>query len=414
MDESFDVVVVGGGIAGLVLALLLEERGALVAILERQPKIIPLPRAELLQPNALRILDRLGVIEPLRNAGAQSVRAFHFLSESGERLCTIDYERLSPPHNIPLNAEPHRLHRLLEERVRSRPRIRLIWGASFMGLIRENGRLSGIAASVDGRTARIGCRVVVGADGALSSVRDALAIPAETHVYRHAYLTMVVARPGDFAAAGRYTLGPETILGLFPLAEGKLYVFYLFRREDREHLIARGIDEIKERMIRMDPSIAGPLTEITTWSQVGFRPVIRVRAGHWVIDRAVLMGDAAHAMNPHVAQGRNQGLEDAALLADILAQGLAEDDLRASSLRRYEKIRRPWVEALQREGDFLTWLWNSGNPLTVRLRERIFRTVDQNSVLKGKILSQVAGLSPVGFSPFDRIVALGLFPDPRL
>ncbi len=413
MDASVDVVIVGGGIAGLVLALELDRAGIGVAVLEQQPKISPLPRAELLQPNALKILDRHGVVESLCAAGARPIPAFRFLDESGQRLCTIDYGPLPPPHNLPLNAQPHVLHALLEDRVKRRPGIRLTWGASVLGVVRSGGRIAGVSATIEGLPTRIGCRILVGADGAFSAVRDALSIPSEVHLYRHGYFTMVIDLPPEFGLEGRYYLGPERILGLFPLDGRRLYAFTLFRWNDREQIVARGIENLKREMGRIDPSIEGPLAELTSWSQVGFRPAIRVRAAHWVVDGAALMGDAAHAMNPHVAQGRNQGLEDAVTLAETLTRAFSMDNLSASALRTYEHRRRPWVEALQKEGDILTLLWNSGNPLIVRMRNRIFRTVDRDPALKKKILSQVAGISPRGFNLVDRLVALGLAADLR-
>jgi len=72
MSQTFDVLIVGGGMGGLSLALALARQGRSVAVVERQAKPRPLPRGELLQPNGLRILDQLGLLDAVKTLPAET------------------------------------------------------------------------------------------------------------------------------------------------------------------------------------------------------------------------------------------------------------------------------------------------------------------------------------------------------
>jgi 2-polyprenyl-6-methoxyphenol hydroxylase-like FAD-dependent oxidoreductase len=121
------------------------------------------------------------------------------------------------------------------------------------------------------------------------------------------------------------------------------------------------------------------------------------------------MGDAAHAMNPHVAQGRNSALEDASVLSKVIENCFRWGDFSYSALSDYEKIRRPEVEALQRTAHELTWLWESRFTPLIWARERIFRAIDKNPALHDKILHTVAGVKSEPYHLYDKWRALHLW-----
>lgn len=97
--RQVDVVVAGAGIAGLALAAALAREGVSATVLDAGPGILPVPRGLVLQPNGLRVLAELGVLEHLHAAGAQTVRAVRFHASGGRFLVTADYALLDPPWN---------------------------------------------------------------------------------------------------------------------------------------------------------------------------------------------------------------------------------------------------------------------------------------------------------------------------
>ena len=143
-------------------------------------------------------------------------------------------------------------------------------------------------------------------------------------------------------------------------------------------------------------------------------PPGRVKTERWVADGAMLIGDAAHAMNPHASQGRMQAMVDAVVVADLIPEWIKKNDFSACALRAFEIARRPQVTMLQRLADEQVRFWNTGNPLLAYLRDRVFRTLDRNARLRYRVLSTTAGLrTQPPFSLLDRVMAAGLLPDPR-
>jgi 6-methylpretetramide 4-monooxygenase len=403
MTETTDVAIVGGGMGGLLLALALARGGRTVTIIERQQSLRPVARGELLQPNGIRILDQLGLLDGLKALPVHVSHRFHFHRIGGRKLCTVDYRMLPPPWNYTLITLPHLLLDLVLRTLDQTDRVRLRLGTEFKELQYDHDRISGIRAEKDGRSIEIRAAVVVGSDGAYSRVREALAIPTRLHIYREAYATMVIPRPSGFSSDARYYVGRREILGLFPVSDSELYIFYMIPAEGREKLQQGAMDVMTSAISRIDPSLTGPLRSVIGWNQVGYMPCLRVRADRWTADGAVLMGDAAHAMNPHVAQGRNQAMEDAMTLAEVIQEGFNSGSPPKFRLDRYEKIRRPSVERLQKMGDELTRLWNTGLPPLAWFRDRIFEGMDRHPQIRKRVVRTISGLEIRPLGIMDRL-----------
>ena len=404
MRNSFDVIIVGGGMGGLALGLMLGRKGRPVAIIERQSEIRPLCRGELLQPNGLRILDGLSSL-PVHTA-----YQYHFFRIGRGRLCTVDYRMLPPPWNFTLALEPHYLLGQLVKEIEKSSNVHLLTGTEFKSIISKNSKNIGIIAMKDNQRLELYGSVVVGSDGARSQVREALGIKAKIHSYREAYLTMMVPLPAGYNEEARYYVGRGEILGLFPVSLDTLYLFYMIQSKELEGLKGGSLDVFKKRLIKVDEKLLGPLESVQSWDQVGYMPCVRVRADRWVTDGAVLMGDAAHAMNPHVAQGRNQALEDAVVLSELIDQAFKGGDFSIKSLEEYEMKRRPVVEAYQRQGDEMVLFWNTGFPPAMWLRDRVFKRLDRHQGLRYKMLSMISGQPDARFSFTDRLISAGMVP----
>lgn len=409
-NTQFDVVIVGGGSGGLFLAGLLGRRGFHVALVDREAVPLWIPRGEILQPNGLAILDREGLLDPLAALGAFRVERFHFFRTNRTPLCTVDYRLLPLPYNYGLIALPDLLQGVLLKWLSETTNVQVLRPAMFCGFHRKKGGMD-VQVEGEGLKRMLSCRVLVGGDGARSSVRKALGIPTEVHHYRDGYLTWVLPRPPGMETGGRYYLGRREILGIFPVSSSQCYLFYMVPQDALEQIRLQGIEALKKSFRKIDPLI--DLDSLSSFEQMRFLTCFRVRAKRWVADHAVLLGDAAHAMNPHVAQGTNQALEDAVVLKALLSNGLTSGELGVQSLMSYEEARRQSATTLQHVGDELTFLWNSGFfPLTW-VRDRIFRTIQKNNRLQRKMLSTIAGIHVSSLSMMDRFLALGLIRSDR-
>jgi len=411
-NDRVDVVIVGAGGGGAVLGLALAQKGISVKVLEQAQGPPSGLRGEIIQPNGQAVLDRLGLLEKLASSSARSVRHFHFLRAGGERLCSIDYGMLPPPYNRALVTMPNAEHHVILDALEAAAPGSLQYGTTFKGVLREGGAVAGVEAEKGNRRLAISSKVTVGADGAFSKVREALGLSATLHLYGDAYLiAMLDGVPGAFPDA-RYYVGRGTILGLFPAAGQNIYVFYMIRANSMPEVKAGGIESLRNKWRLIAPDLHELFETLTDWKQTAYMPAGRVCVGAWVADGAVLIGDAAHAMNPHASQGRMQAMMDAMTLAEVIPACLATNDCSAGALKAFERARRPQVEMLQRLADEQVVFWNSGNPVLRYLRDRVFRTLDRNRRLRYQVLATTAGLRSVPpFTLQDRLIAAGLLPD---
>lgn len=411
--DTTDVVIVGAGGGGAVLGLALAKRGIQSVVLEQAEGPPRGLRGEILQPNGQEILDRLGVLDRLPAESVREVRKFHFHRSGGERLCTIDYGELPPPYNRAVVTLPNVAHHGILRALEAHNPQGLRYGSRFVGLVQVDGRVQGVTVETQGRRHTIRAKLVVGADGAFSKVREALGIPADVHLYDEAYLIALVSDVVGMTDA-RYFVGKQQILGLFPAAGNQVYLFYMIRAGSFERVKQEGIEALRRRWRAIDPQIEPIVERLRDWEQTGYMPTGRVRTPRWVADGAVLIGDAAHAMNPHASQGRMQAMSDAMALSDVIARCREADRWDAAALRPYEAERRPHVEMLQQLADEQVFFWNTGNPVLATLRDRVFRTLDRNPRLRYQMLTTTAGWRRTRpFGLVDRVMAAGFLPDPR-
>lgn len=412
MVEETDIAVVGAGGGGAVLALALAQKGIKTIVLEQAPGPPLGLRGEILQPNGQQVLDRLGLLNKLPVSSTRTVHQFHFCRVGGQRLCTIDYRDLPPPYNQAVVTLPNVAHHAIVDAVEREPSVSLRYRATFTGLLREKGRVVGLTAKQGDQERTIKAKVVVGADGAFSKVREALQIPADLYLYPQGYLIALLDAAIPMGEA-KYFVGKRTILGLFPAAGDKVYAFYMIKTGSYDQVKAQGLSSLQNAWIAIDPSSEPIFRTLIDWKQTAFLPTGRVRTPTWVADGAVLVGDAAHAMNPHASQGRMQAMVDAMTLADLLPECLATNDYSAATLKRYEELRRPHVAMLQKLADEQVLFWNTANPLIGFLRDRVFSTLDRNARLRYRVLSTTAGLrKDPPFGLLDRLMAAGFLPDP--
>ncbi len=413
MDMSTEVVIVGAGGGGAILGVELTRKGIANIVLEKghgPPQGI---RGEILQPNGQALLQKLGILPHLPKHSYAPLRFFHFRKAGGARLCTIDYEMLQPPYNRALVMWPNVVHHTILDCLKKENPDGVHFGATFHSLIRHKQQTVGVEAEIHGKPVRIGAKVVVGADGPFSKVRQAMGIPYSLHQYKESYLVTSLDSPDQLEEA-QYFVGSKTILGFFPAAGKKVYAFYMVSSNSLDQLKEDGIGAVRQSWKHIAPELSRVVDSLEDWSQTAYMGTGRVRAKTWVCDGAVIIGDAAHGMNPHASQGRMQAMVDAVSLANVLETCHRQADWSAQALKGFEHQRRPQVTMLQRLADEEVFFWNTGNPLLERLRDRVFTTIGKNPRLQFQVLSATAGLSsrpPFGW--LDRFQAAGLLPDPR-
>jgi len=395
----------------MVLAYALANKGYRIAVMDKALYPTSPVRGEIIQPNGLKVLDELGFLSPLLEESLHRNYQFHFYKSNGISLCTIDYQTLPEPYNYSLILLPGVLQKVLMKKWLITPNIEIFWGATFQSVLWNHEKVVGVEAEYQGKTIPFYAPMVVGGDGVHSNVRTALKIEHQLHTYSDGYLTMVVERPSGFKSDSKYYLGNRTILGAFPISKDKLYLFYMISTSAVGRFQSRGVAALKKELLSLNKEVRTllekPFQALSSWDDISFMPCHRVKCQRWVTHGGALIGDAAHAMNPHAAQGRNTALEDGVVLAKVIENCFKKKgDFSQVALAEYEDIRRPGVDYLQHIADELTWLWNTGWPPLIWARNHAFRTLHQNHALRDKWLATLTGVNIQPFTFYDRFRSL--------
>ncbi|MGY4644625.1 FAD-dependent monooxygenase [Cellulomonas sp. URHB0016] len=351
-------VVVGAGIGGLAAGVALARRGWSVTVLERAASLEPVGAGIALAPNALRALDALGLGEAVRGLARLSGEV-GLRRPDGRWTVRADVsaaaERLGDTAVV--------LHRaqLVDLLARALPAGALRTGVEVSS-VAPGGRavvatpLGGpqpVVATVPGgpqavvTTARDGelqADLVVAADGIDSPVRRALfpGHPAPTYTGVTAWRFVAPAPPGGVEPAE--TWGRGSVVGLTPLADGRVYC-YLTAAQPEGTRFDDEPDELRRRFGGWHAPIPELLADLDP-AAVLHHDLRRLATPlpRFDVGRVALLGDAAHAMPPHLGQGGCQALEDAVVLAASVAGGA---DV-GSGLAQYSAARLPRTTRIAR------------------------------------------------------------------
>lgn len=219
--------------------------------------------------------------------------------------------------------------------------VELLEGAKYLGTVKSAGRVIGARCLQDGREFTFSSRLLVGADGYKSRVREDFAVKTESGEYPPVVGIMVSHKHGldrfHMVLAGGYQVV------MLPISADRMQVGLTERRITEEELVKRGEGYVKKRISDAVPSLSQPLEE----SGANFRDesmlIIRpqeIWAKSYAVDGGVLVGDAAHSFHPGAGQGAQQSFLDAHVLVPVIEKGMSTGDFSRQSLREYEEPRQ--------------------------------------------------------------------------
>ncbi len=341
-----DAVVVGGGIAGLAAACSLLRQGWTVTVLEQARRFTEVGAGLALTPNGLSALSSLGLDAPARGAG-HPVRMAGTQDHRGRWLMRIPSGSPRRPPPTAYGIHRRELHRLL---LASAQGATLLPGARMVGI--DPGRPDGPRAVVfctsDNGDLALDADLVVGADGLRSACRQQLA-PASEPRYSGKSAWRGVVQEFPTAANGfAVRWGPGAEFGALRIGAGSVYWYgYTFSGEgqqwpDEKDAAMRHFAGWAEPV----PSLIGatPPPAILRHDVYALAPALAT----YVYGRAVLIGDAAHAMVPTLGQGANSSLEDGACVGLLIARAVDEGASLAAALGSYDAQRRPRTQRIAR------------------------------------------------------------------
>lgn len=398
-SEPLDVLIVGGGPVGASAAALLQvaskdaRRPLRVAVLEPKrpaatPPDAPLDaRVSALSRASERILTAIGawpLIAPSRLQPYERMRVWHeSVQPRSPDVLEFDAAYAGEP-NLGYIAE-NRLVQTAALQAFETAGGRIIAGELSRLRVRDHDVELETSAGV------FTCRLVVGADGARSAVRESIGLSAQSSSYHQIAIVANVRTelPHERTAWQRF-LSTGT-LAFLPLADGCSSIVWSVDDSAAAPLLGMSNIAFEQELLSRSDAVLGAVKLRT--ERLSF-PLRKLTAHRFTAHRCALIGDAAHVVHPLAGQGVNLGLLDAAALSELIcaASRVREDPGAQNVLRRYERWRKSEIEpiALAIDG-FNRHLAHGVGPLS-RIAQRGLALVNRTDEAKRFLITRALGL----------------------
>ncbi|HEX6944774.1 MAG TPA: FAD-dependent monooxygenase, partial [Casimicrobiaceae bacterium] len=382
-----DVVIAGAGLVGLALAVALARDGLKVLLADRAPIAAPDydpvtwdARVYAISPGSANFLRALGAWQ---NLPAERVAPIEGMRVAGDAGGTLEFSAYDLGERA--------LAWILEERALRAALLQsafaagveVVGGAPFVGLYFAGTHGTLLVDDGTGRRA-LTARLVVGADGLRSWVRQAAGIVAEPRPYGQVGVVANYAcERAHHGIARQWFRGDGSVLAWLPLPGRRISIVWSAPDALAAELRALPAAELARRVEAAGGHALGALTEITP--AAGF-PLALMRLPGLTAHRLALVGDAAHGVHPLAGQGVNLGFGDALALAQVLVErGPVDDPGAAVLLDRYARKRAEPVLAMQAMTDGLARLFAPRRPWLSALRNAGLTAVDRLPLLKHRL-----------------------------
>ena len=387
--NSFDVVVVGGGMVGLSLSLGLARAGVPVALIERA-RLSDMAEASFdgrgsaIAAGSRRILDGLGLWEGVADQ-AEPILEIRVADGNSPLFLHYDHKEIGdgPLGWIVENAVTRRALAATAHK----SSLRIFDGTELAGC--DFGEDAAALELADGQS--ITARLVIAADGRESPLRDAAGIDAVRWRYPQTGIVCAVHHEVPHRGIAQEHFLPAGPFAILPMTENRSSIVWTERNDLAPGILALDNEAFADELRRRFGGFLGRIdVGPTRWSY----PLSVVHSKRYIAPRLALAGDAAHAIHPIAGQGFNIGLRDVAALAEVIMDTLrlGLDPGTITALDRYERWRKPDNMMMIGVTDILNRLF-SNDIAPVRIARDIgLAAVDQATPLKKVFMRHAMGL----------------------
>ncbi|KIW26457.1 uncharacterized protein PV07_09550 [Cladophialophora immunda] len=362
-ERPFNVVIIGAGIAGLAASIFLAEKGHNVTILEAAPKLAAVGAGIQLPPNSMHVLKRLGVAKLSCWPRSIYLKRWKDGSVVVQTPLQPDIEqRYGEPYLLIHRADIHEV--LLDRASKAGVKITL---DTYVSIINEAE-----PSVIIGDGTKLTADLIIGADGLKSHVRKAVLNGQDVSIRFSpscVYRTLIPAsslrsnpelRPLIDNVDALYWVGPKAHIIAYHISNSTLYNFVLCDSSTPSvGLVPKVVplSELQARFSDWDPivrQLIDLVPEPLKWqlAEIEEQPTWVSKSG-----KVVVIGDASHAMVPHLAQGAAMALEDAAALAECVGRATDQTDLPVL-MDHFQDMRRERCYRIQREAWALGDMWH--------------------------------------------------------
>ncbi len=392
--KNFDCIVIGGGMVGAASALSLAQLGLTVAVVEQEPPKKYTPeqgfdlRVSAISLASEHLLTQLGAwrqIKQWRNCPYQRLGVWEqTLSYTEFSAQNINQKHLG--HII----ENRLLQLSLWQEIEQHSNITFYCPETLQEINHQTDYIELTLSQ-----SKITGKLLVAADGANSKVRQLVGIGITGWDYQQSAMLINVetqTSQEDITWQQFFETGPVAMLplpGKSPLGGYASLVWY-HHRDEIKRLSALTNNQLQQEILTAFPERLGEIKVIDK----GAFPLTRRHANHYHKNRVVLLGDAAHSINPMAGQGVNLGFKDVVGLAEVIAGAISNGECwhEQQVLVRYEKIRRKDNLLMMSTMDALYGIFSHPSPLAKVVRNAGLVFANKVPYLKNKALAYACGV----------------------
>ncbi len=347
-EERTTCCVVGGGPAGMVLALLLARAGVEVTVLEKHGDFLRDFRGDTVHPSTLSLLDDIGLAERFARLPQRRVTSVQLPIGPDRSLVTIgDIGALPGTYNYIAMVPQWDLLDLLADEAAREPSFRLRMSTEATSFLIERGRVTGVRyRTADGGTGELRASLTVACDGRGSLARalpelglQDFACPMDAWWFR-------LPRHEEDPSGLLGGVGDRFFTALIDRGDYWQCAALIPKGTDAERR-AEGLETFMTRFTGAVPWLAGRAHAVHSWDEVKLLDVRLERLRRWHRPGLLCIGDAAHAMSPVFGIGINLAVQDAVAAARYLVGPLREGTVGLHDVRRVQRRRLPTTVATQ-------------------------------------------------------------------
>jgi len=337
--------IVGGGPAGLVLALLLARKGVATTLLEAHGDFDRAFRGDTVHPSTLEILDDIGLARACL-ALEHGVMERMVLHSGGVATTIADFSRVRAPFPFVAMIPQARFLEFLAGEASKYPAFDLRLGCRVKELVIEEDRVRGAVYEKDGERHELRATLTVAADGRASRVRKLAGfVPIKNAAAMDVMWVVLPRKDGEELDTGFRVGAGHMIVVLARREEWQLGCVIL--KGDARVVRAAGLPALRESIGRLVPELADRVDLLQEWKQVHHLSVESSRIPTWHRPGLLAIGDAAHVMSPVAGVGINYAIQDAVAAANLLTDSLRRGGVSARELERVQARRELPVRVIQ-------------------------------------------------------------------